>query len=80
MEYSPITSWQIDGETTETATDFIFSGSKITADGYCSHKIERCLLYGRIAMTNPDSIKKQRHYFADKGLYSQSYGFPSNHV
>ena len=80
MEYSPITSWQIDRETIETVTYFIFLGSKITADGYCSHKIERCLLYGRIAMTNLDSIKKQRHYFADKGPSSQSYGFSSSHI
>ena len=56
----PITSWQIDGETMETATDFIFLGSKITTDGDCSHEIKRCLLLGRKAMTNPDSILKSR--------------------
>ena len=56
----PITSWQIDGETIETVTDFIFLGSKITADGDCSHEIKRCLLLGRKAMTNPDSILKSR--------------------
>ena len=56
----PITSWQIDGETTETVTDFIFLGSKITADGGCSHEIKRCLLLGRKAMTNLDSISKNR--------------------
>ena len=56
----PITSWQIDGETMETVTDFIFLGSKITADGDCSHEIKRCLLLGRKAMTNPDSILKGR--------------------
>ena len=56
----PITSWQIDGETMETVTDFIFLGSKITADGDCSHEIKRCLLLGRKAMTNPDSILKSR--------------------
>ena len=56
----PITSWQIDGETMETVTDFIFLGSKITADGYCSHEIERCLLLGRKAMTNLDRILKSR--------------------
>ena len=56
----PITSWQIDGETVETVTDFIFFGSKITADGDCSHKIKRCLLLGRKAMTNLDSILKSR--------------------
>ena len=58
MASSPITSWQIDGETMETVTDFIFLGSKITADGDCSHEIGRCLLLGRKAMTNPDSIFK----------------------
>ena len=56
-----ITSWQIDGETIETVTDFIFLGSKITADGDCSHEIKRCLLLGRKAMTNPDSILKRQH-------------------
>ena len=56
----PITSWQIDGETMETVTDFIFLGSKITADGDCSHEIERCFLLGRKAMTNLDSILKSR--------------------
>ena len=64
----PITSWQIDGETVETVTDFILGGSKITADGNCSHEIKRHLLLGRKVMTNPDSVlKKQRHYFANKG-------------
>ena len=60
MASSPITSWQIDGETMETVTDFIFWGSKITADGDCSHEIKRCLLLGRKAMTNIDSILKSR--------------------
>ena len=60
----------------ETVTDFIFLGSKITADGECSHEIKRHLLLGRKAMTNLDSVLKNRHYFADKGLYSKSYGFP----
>ena len=60
MAFSPITSWQIDGETVETATDFIFLGSKITADGDCSHEIKRCLLVGRKAMTNLDSRLKSR--------------------
>ena len=60
MASGPITSWQIDGETMETVTDFIFLGSKITADGDCSHEIKRCLLLGRKAMTNPDSILKSR--------------------
>ena len=76
----PITSWEI-WETMGTVTDFIFLGSKITADGDCSHKIKRCLLLGRKAMTNLDSIlKKQRHHFADKGLDNQSYGFSGKHV
>ena len=60
MASDPITSWQIDGETMETVTDFILGGSKITADGDCSHEIKRCLLLGRIAMTNLDSIFKSR--------------------
>ena len=60
MAYSPITSWQIDGETMETITDFIFLGSKITADGDCSHEIKRCLLLGRKDITNPDSVLKDR--------------------
>ena len=58
MAFDPITSWQIDGETMETVTDFIFLGSKITPDGDCSHEIKRHLLLGRKAMTNPDSILK----------------------
>ena len=60
MASGPITSWQIDGETMETVTDFIFLGSKITADGDCSHEIQRCLLLGRKAMTNLDSILKSK--------------------
>ena len=65
----------------ETVTDFIFGGSKIIADGDCSHEIKRHLLLGRKAMTNLDSIvKKQRHYFANKGLSSKIYGFSSDHV
>ena len=60
MASSPITSWQIDGKTMEIVTDFIFLGSKITADGYCSHEIKRCFLLGRKAMTNLDSILKSR--------------------
>ena len=81
MAYSPIISWQVDGETMETVTDFIFLDSKITADGDCSHEIKRCLLLGRKAMINLDSIlKKQTHYFANKGPSSQGYGFSSGHV
>ena len=60
MAYGPITSWQIDGETVETVEDFILGGSKITADGDCSHEIKRCLLLGRKIMTNLDSILKSR--------------------
>ena len=60
MATGPITSWQIDGETMETVSDFIFGGSKITADGDCSHEIKRCLLLGRKVMTNLDSILKSR--------------------
>ena len=72
-----ITSWQIDGETVETVTDFILGSSKITADGDCSHEIKRCLLLERKVRQH---IKKQRHYFASKGPSSQSYGFSSSHV
>ena len=61
MASGPITSWEIDGETVETVSDFIFLGSKIIADGDCSHEIKRCLLFGRKAMTNLDSILKSRH-------------------
>ena len=61
MAFGSITSWQIDGETMETVTDFIFLGSKITADSDCSHEIKRCLLLGRKAMTNLDSVLKSRH-------------------
>ena len=65
MASGPITSWEIDGEIVETAADFIWGGSKITADDDCSHEIKRCLLLGRKVMTNLDSIFKSRHYFAD---------------
>ena len=80
MAPDPITSWQIDGETVETVTDFIFGGSKITADVDCSHKIKRHLLLGKKAMTNLDSILKNRHYFANKGPCSQSFDFSRSHV
>ena len=83
MASSAITSWQIDAETMETVTDFIFLKiirSKITADGDCTHEIKRRLLLGIKAMTNLDSILKSRDYFANKGLSSQSYGFSSCHV
>ena len=65
----------IDGETVETVTDFIFQGSKITADGDCRHEIKRHLLLGRKAVTNLDSILKSRHYFVNKGPSSQSFNF-----
>ena len=75
------TSWEIDRETVEIVSEFIFGGSKITADGDCSHEIKRCLLLGRKVMTNLDSIfKRQRHYFANKGPSSQGYGFSSGQV
>ena len=81
MASGPITSWEIDGETVETVSDFNLLGSKITADDDCRHDIKRCLLLGRKVMTNLDSIlKKQRHYFVNKGLSSQGYGFSSGHV
>ena len=81
MASGPITSWQIDVETMETVTDFILGGSKITADGDCSHEIKRCLLLGRKVIINIDRIlKKQRQYFANKGPSIQSYGFSSTYV
>ena len=70
MASGPITLWEIDGETMETARDFIMGGSKITVDGDCCHEIKRHLLLGRKAITNLDSLLKSRHYFADKGLSS----------
>ena len=73
MASGPITSWQRDGDRVETVADFIYGGSKITVDGDCSHEIKRRLLLGRKAMTNLDSVLKQkRHHFADKSPYSQS--------
>ena len=82
MVSSPIISWQIDGQTMETATDFIFLGSKITTDGDCSHEIKGLLLLGRKAMYDQtrQHIKKQRRYFANKSPSSQSYGFSSSYV
>ena len=77
MASGPITLWQIDGETVETVTDFI---TQITAHGEYSHEIKRRLLLGRKAMTNPDSILKNRDITANKSLYSQEYGFSSSHV
>ena len=80
MASGPITSWEIDGGTLETVSDFIFLGSKITSDGDCSHEIKRHLLLGRKVMTNLDSILKSRDYFANKSPSSQSYGFSSSHA
>ena len=79
IAYGPISSWQTDGETMETVTTFILGGSKITADGDCSHEIKRHLLLGRKAMINLDSVLKSRD-FANTGVDSQSYGFSSSHV
>ena len=80
MASGPITSWQIDGETVEKVADFILRGFKITADGDCSHESKRHLLLGRNVRTNRQLIKKQRHYFVNKGPSSQGYGFSSGHV
>ena len=81
MASSPITSWQIDGETMETVRNFIFwGGFKITVDGDCSHETKRHLLLGRKAMTNLDSILKNREYFANKSLPNHSYDFSSSHI
>ena len=79
MASRPITSWQIDGETMETVTDFIMEGSKITADGDCSHELKDTPW--KKSYNQPrEHIKKQRHYFANKGPSSQRYGFSSSHV
>ena len=81
MAFGPITSWEIDGETVEIMSDFIFWGSKITADGDCSHEIKRCLLLGRKVLTNLDSILKSRDItLPTKGLSDEDYGFSSGHV
>ena len=80
MASGPITSWEIDGETVETVSDFILGGSQITADGDCNHEIKRHLLLRKKVMTSLDSILKQRHYFANKGPSSQGYRFSSSHV
>ena len=80
MASGPITSWQIDRETVETVAYFTFLGSKVTADGDCSHEIKRRLLLGRKVITNLDSVLKSTHYFANKGPSSQGYGFSSSHV
>ena len=78
MVSGAITSWKIDGDTMKTVTEFIFLGSKVTADGDCSHAIKRCLLLGRKGMTNLDNLPKSRD-ITNKGPSSQSYGFSSSH-
>ena len=80
MAYGSITSWQIDGETVETVTDFILGGSKITADGDHSHEIKTLTPWKKSYNQPRQHIKKQRHYFANKGPSSQGYGFTSSHV
>ena len=81
MESSPIILWQIDGETMGTVRDFLFLGSKITTNGDCSHEIKKTLAPWKESHDKPrQCIRKQRHQFADKGLYSQSYGFSTSHV
>ena len=80
MASGPITSWEIDGETVETVSDFIFLGSQITADGDCSHEIKIHLLLGRKLYQPRHHIRKQRHYLANKSLSSQVYAFSSSHV
>ena len=79
MASGPITSWQIDGETVETVSDFIFGGSKITADGDCSHEIKTLTPWMESYDQPRQHIEKQRHYFANKGLFSPGYGFSSSH-
>ena len=81
MASGPITSWQIDGETVETVADFIFLGSKITANGNCKHDIKKMLTPWKKSYDQPrQHIKKQRHFFANKGPSSQGYGFSSSHI
>ena len=80
MASGPITSWQIEGETVETVMDFIFWGSKITADGDCSHEIKTLTPWKKSYDWGRQHIKDQSHYFANQGLPSQSYGFSRSHV
>ena len=80
MASDPVTSWEIDGETVETVADFILGGSKITANGDCSHEIKTLTSWKKSYDQPRQHIKKQRHYFANKGLSSQGYGFSSSHV
>ena len=80
MASGPITSWQIDAETVETVADFILGGSKITAEGYCSHEIKTLTPWKESYDQPRQHIKKQRHYFANKGPSSKGYGFSNGHV
>ena len=80
MASGPITSWKIEGDTMEIVTDFIFLGSKITADGDCSHEVKRRIAWKKIYDQPRHHIKKQRHYFASKGPSSQTCCFSSSHV
>ena len=80
MASGPISSWEIDGETVDTVSDFIFLGSKITADGDGSHEIKRCLLLGSKVMTNLDSILKSIDITLPTSLSSQGYGFSCSHI
>ena len=81
MASGPITPWQIEGEKVEAVTDFLSLGSKITADGDCSHEIKKTLATWKESYDKPRlNIKKQRHYYANKGPHSQNYGFSSSHV
>ena len=80
LPFNVITSWQIDGETVETVADFILGGSRITADGDCSHEIKTLTPWKKSYDQPRQHIKKQRHYFANKGPSSQVYGFSSGHV
>ena len=81
MASSPITSWQIEGEKLEAVTEFLYLGSKITANGDCSHEIKRHLLLVKKSYDKlRQHMKKQTHYFANKSLFSQSYGFSSCHI
>ena len=80
MATGPITSWEMDGETMETVSDFIFLGSKITADGDCSHKIKRCCSLEEKLWKPRQHIKTQRYYFSNKGPSSQGYGLSSSYL
>ena len=80
MASGTIISWQIEREMVEAVTDILFLGSKISADGDCSHEIRRRLLLERKAMKNLNSVLENRHHFTDKGPYSQGHGLSSNHV